>query len=280
MSLFLLQALTYGRILRRMRPRGLIFLIFIISTLPLTSGWSAEARPEIGWGEWSQAKSRFDSKQWQEAIAELLAHPRPLESSYHHNLGTTYLYSGEVAPAVAHLEKANRLRPHQPDIQNNLNLARQRLGEKMGQDRLDPASSGIEQLADQVPQEEVRANLAFFTLCLILVWIRNFSRSKKISSTFLHPASYLAMSAEALSLLIYLSSLWASHYPPAMILHSGVIRSGPGEHFQQLEQAECGVKVRILGPSSEGEGDHEIWNQVRYDHESIGWIQAKNLMPL
>ncbi len=260
------------------RALGLfLFVVFITVWVPHPAFATKGAD---SWAEWDEAKSHFDSGRWSEALAGLLAHARPNDSSYYYNLGTTYYQLGNTGLAVANLEKANRIRPHHSDIQANLSLARQSLSQKIGSERLDPASSWVEQLADQVSFDEVRATLGFFTLALIMIWIRNYARTQQIKTVFFHPAAYLGTLALSITLAVYGIRLWANSHPCAILLEKQTIRSGPGDHFQLLEEAELGSKLRILGPLSSQEGADENWNQVRYSSEGIGWVKSKSLLIL
>lgn len=239
------------------------------------------AEPSALWSDWQEAKSFYDSGRWSDAAAQLLAHPRPNDSSYFYNLGSTYLKIGNLGLALAYLEKANRLRPHHPDIQNNLGLARQAFSEKVGSDKLDPASSWIEQLADQVSFDEVRGTLGFSLLALVLIWIRNYSKTRRIKGALSHPAAYLGMAALGITLGLYGIRLWANYHPSGILLGHQTVRSGPGDHFEQLAELEVGSKVRILGPvSSQTDEPHEDWNQIRFSKEQIGWVRSKDLLVL
>ena len=230
--------------------------------------------------DWENANSSFNSENWTQALTELLASPSLNDSSYYYNLGTTYYHIGNFGLAVAFLEKANRIRPHHPDIQTNLRLARHSLSNKIGQGRLDPASLWFEHLADQISFDEVRATLGFLLLLLVLVWMRAYSKTHRIDKVFFHPAAYLGTAALGITFGMYLIRLWANSHPCAVLLETQAIRSGPGQHFQLLGEAEIGSKVRILGPVNQQHESTELWNQVRYSSDGIGWISSKSLIIL
>ncbi len=259
--------------------KTLSFLVFL-SLLAVSFQWSYASPNPDSWANWKDAKNHFDAGQLNEAITELLAHPNSLDSSYYYNLGTTYYRVGSLGLAVAHLEKANRLQPHQPDIQTNLNIARQALSDKLGSEKLDPASFWIEQLADQVSFEEARATLGFLCLALVLIWIRSYSKTRQLRTTLLQPASYWGLAALAITFGMYSIRLWANSHPCGVLLEKQTVRVGPGDHFQPLEEVEPGSKVRVLGPATPSEGLPDDWNQVRYSADGIGWVRAKSLLIL
>jgi tetratricopeptide (TPR) repeat protein len=260
--------------------RALSRLAFLfLLPLSFSSPTFATATPD-SWAEWQDARNHFSAGHWNEALSDLLAHPNLSDSSYYYNVGTTYYRLGNYGLAVANLEKANRIRPHHPDIQANLAIARQSLGQKIGYDLLDPASFWIEQLADQVEFDEVRATLGFLLLGLFLIWIRSYSKTHQINKVFFHPAAYLGTFAVGITFGVYLMRLWANTHPCAVLVEAQVIRSGPGEHFQQLKEVELGSKLRVLGPISTPEETQDLWNQVRYSTDGIGWVKSKSLLVL
>src|SRR5205807_615311 len=98
------------------------------------------------------------------------------DSAYFYNLGTASFRSGKIGAAVAYLEKANRLEPHDPATQHNLQIAREALGQAIGRSHLDPASTWSEEIADHVTLNEIRGTLGLVGTILVLVWLRAYGR--------------------------------------------------------------------------------------------------------
>src|SRR5688572_12586462 len=92
------------------------------------------------WSDWKEAKKLYEQQRYDDAIQELRAHSKE-DASYYYNLGTLYYWTKKPAPALAHLEKANYLLPHDPDIQYNLSRIREQVGQIIGTEQLDPAST-------------------------------------------------------------------------------------------------------------------------------------------
>jgi hypothetical protein len=184
------------------------------------------------------------------------------------------LKANQPGVALAYLSKADALKPHDPQIQNNLGLARSALGRLIGKERLDPASSGLEALADRISLQEVRGALGLLGLVVAILWLRAYLRTRSLRQTLLQPAGFIGLIGLGVTLCLYAVERVASAHPPAFVIERQVIRSGPGEQFIQVMQTEPGMKVRLLGQESGG------WSQIRYSRENIGWIKAASLLLL
>jgi hypothetical protein len=171
------------------------------------------------------------------------------------------------------LEKANKRHPHDPTIQKNLRLAQASLAQTLGKDRLDPASSFLESLADPLSLEEIRTAIGVICLILAILWLRAYSRSRSLRRTLLQPAGMLGLVGLSLMIAIYGIQRNADASPPAFLVERQTVRSGPGEHFLDLGTVEAGVKVRLTGSSAAPD-----WKQVRYSGESVGWVPGSSLL--
>jgi len=227
--------------------------------------------------EWNDAHLAYDSGKFDDALHSLQDHPRE-EPNYYYNLGTVHFKLGHPGLAVAYLEKANRMRAHDTDIQNNLATARNELGRVIGEARLDTSSTWVESLADRVPLDEVRGTLGLVAFVLTLVWTRKYWITRDIKKTLLQPAGILTLVALFITSALYFAQRSADSHPPAVALDSQTIRSGPGNTFIDLGHVEAGVKLRLLGPTAlEGT---ETWRQVRFSGDGIGWIPSSSLLLL
>ena len=208
---------------------------------------------------------------WQETLNQLQKKPEST-SGYFYNLGTVYYRVGQVGRAVAFLEKANHVHPHDSDIQYNLSVAQAALSKTIGPENLDPSSSWAEKIADRTTLDEVRATLGLLAVIVVLLWTRAYLATRKVRTAILQPAGILSLIGFILTTAIYGTQRWASGFPAAVCLDPLVIRSGPGESYLPLSRVESGVKLRIL-EASEG-----AWQQVRYSQDGIGWVKASELL--
>ena len=255
---------------------------FIILALTLfsTLNLSPHAAPAAQWSEWEAAREFFKNREYAKALAEFQEHPRDSDPYYHYNLGTTYYHLNQLGPALAHLEKANQLSPHQSDILFNLNQTRLLLEKQMSPGLLDPTSTWLDQITDRISLDEVRATLGLIALLITLIWIRSYLKTRSLKNTFFQPSGYIGFIALTLSLLVYSAQRWARSSPPAMVLKAQIVRSGPGDRFMELGNLREGVKIRRLSASAQEEGSQEEWRQIRFSEQAIGWVKSSALLTL
>lgn len=258
---------------------GSILLFTLISTNSAYGNASSQS-------DWDHLRSQYDAGRLNEALRTLQSRPGS-DPHYFYNLGTIYLRLERPGTATAYLEKANRLRPHDPDIRNNLRIAQNSLSRVIGQDRLDPASSWLEDTADSLSLNEIRGTLGLFALILSLSWLRSYLKTRNIFRTLRQPAGVLGLLGFLITGGLYVAHRLADSRPPAICLERQSIKSGPGEDYLDLGRVEEGMKVRLLGPSAQGfpaEGvttaAGDTWYQVRYSRDGIGWLRGSKILSL
>ena len=250
----------------------LFFFLFILTQPALTDS------PPLP--QWQNIRNLYDAGKYEEALRVLTENPLPT-ASYYYNLGNIHYRLGKYGQATAFYEKANRLHPHDPDIQHNLKLSRSTLSQVLGQETLSPSSSWLESMADNIPPDEVRGILGVVAFIVLLFWTRSYLKTKKFKATLLRPSGYLGLIAFFITVSLYAAQRVAQSNPPVICLEEQTVRSGPGDHFLALAKINQGVKLRFVGQSAQGSSDpSETWQQIRYAPDSIGWIRASSLLPL
>ena len=232
------------------------------------------------------AKQAYDAGRYQDALKTLQESPQE-DVSYFYDLGTVLSKLGQNGPAVAYLEKSNRLQPHDAAIQQNLKIARSSLSKLLGEEHLDPASSWEEDVSDRVSIEEVRGAFGLVGLVLALFWIRSYLKTRTLRKTLLQPAGLFGLAGLALTFGVYAAQRFSESHPAAVCLERQAVRTGPGDRYNELAQIEAGVKVRALGPAETAEtSDHkpgaqgELWRQIRFSQDGIGWVKASSVLLL
>jgi tetratricopeptide (TPR) repeat protein len=241
----------------------------LVLAVGILAAWGL-ANPTITLAEDGAAKALFDAGKYEDSIKELRANPNE-SPQYFYNLGTAYLKAGQSGVGLAYLAKANRLQPHDPDIQRNLKITQNSLSRLLGAERIDPASSPLEAMADRVSMGEIRGALGLLGLIVAALWLRAYLRSRNIKRTLLQPSGLIGLIGLGVTLGLYAAERLVEAYPPAYALEHVLVRSGPGSQFAQLGQLEAGVKVRQL--SAQGG-----WEQIRYSQDGIGWVPASSLL--
>lgn len=239
---------------------------FSLSIHGLASDWPTE---------WTDAKNLYDQGKYPEALdafrQSVAANPSLQNGPYFYNLGNLFYRLEKYGVALAHYEKAIKMLPHHSDVLHNLNLTKQKLGNLKD---LDPSSTFLEKIADRIPLEEVRGLLGLVVLFSVFICFKPYLKTRDLKRTFRSPTGKIALFGIFLVSSLYLVELSSSQYPPAVCTEPQTIRSGPGENFLDLGQAQPGVKFRVLGPKSES------WVQVRYGESSVGWLPFSSLLVL
>lgn len=285
MTLFLLQGPAGGEYFVSMLPTFMAGLIFFN-----TFAAFAESTSTINWQEIKKLSDQGDLVQ---AAALLQTHPELESADYCYNFGTLQYRLKHFGEALAYLEKANRLRPHDRDIQTNLKLAQTEVARLIGQDSLDPSSRWSDQVASWLTPEEVQALTSLLGMLTLLLWIRNYLRTRNLAKSVVNFPSWAALSTLGASAALWTLQLWVESTPPVIALSRQVIRSGPGEQYMELGHVEAGSKLRLLGSSpspdilaknsvetSAPQQQTDVWKQIRYSGNGVGWIRSSGLLIL
>jgi len=220
---------------------------------------------------------------YKEAIALLQQHPT-YDANYFFNLGILYGKDQQPGLAVAYLEKASHLRPHDPEILKNLKIAQPQLKQQLIATKaqvteLDGASNSLERFADRIQQDEIMGVIGLVMLIVSLLWIRAYLKTRNITKTFLKPSGWFGALAVVLSFAFYGVHRTGSSNPPAVLLMKQPLRSGPGMNYPEIIILDAGIKVRMVG-SSITLNETEGWQKIRYNSDLTAWIPLSSLLPL
>lgn len=205
------------------------------------------------------------------------------DANYFYNLGVLYGKLNQPGLATAYLEKANRVKPHDPEIVHNLNLARSLLKQQLAQQNseisVDGASNQFEQFADRIQGDEILGVIGLITVLVSLLWIRAYLKTRNITKTFLKPSGWFGVLALVLVFAFYGIYKAGNLNPPAMVILKQPLRSGPGLNYPEIMPIETGIKVRLVG-SAVTVNENELWQKVRYKTDQTAWIPLSSLLPL
>jgi len=236
--------------------------------------------------QWQDTQNFYNAQKYEDAL-NTLEHSQ-LDATYYYNLGTILARMERIGPSLAYLEKAKHLNPHDADIQANWALVQSKLVQTLGSDRLDPASSFLEQLGEFSQLPKVQTSLDLALLLFMAVWTGVYFIKRNLGNSLKNSLGFGSL----LGILFIGSFLsigkWSDFYPIAVCLEKEIVRSGPGNHFIELSQAEAGTKLRILGPqisaapggSASSSNELELWHQVRYSQNGVGWVKTSGLLLL
>lgn len=262
----------------------MILLLLLQLTALSTSADSNLANQLVASKDFESLQAAFNSGKYEDALQQLRAHPEDA-ATYYYDLGTVLLKLNRIGEATAYLEKANHLQPRDIAIQQNLQLAQNSLAKTVGAEHLDPASSWTENLADRLRLDEIRGAFGLVCFVIALFWIRSYLKTRKLRQTLMKPAGWLGIGALALTAALYGMERLSGMNPVVVCLEHASVRSGPGDSYVEVSQAEAGTKLRALGPTSETlstqtTAPHQLWRQVRYSQDGIGWVRASSVLLL
>jgi len=205
------------------------------------------------------------------------------DANYFYNVGVLYGKLKQPGLATAYLEKANRVKPHDPEILRNLELARQQFRQQLARQNseiaIDGASNQFEQFADRIQGDEIFGVIGLITVLVSLLWIRAYLKTRNLIKTFLKPSGWFGVLALILSFAFYGIYKAGNLNPPATVILKQTLRSGPGLNYPEILPIEPGIKVRLVG-SAVSVNDNELWQKVRYKSDQTAWIPLSSLLPL
>lgn len=216
------------------------------------------------------------------AIQALRQNPS-YDANYFFNLGILHGKLERPGLATAYLEKANRLRPHDPETIANLNLAKAQLENRLVQQSstltIDGASDSFERFSDRIKGDEILGVIGLITVLVSLLWIRAYLKTRNITKTLLKPSGWVGVLALILSFAVYGVYQIGALHPPAVVISEQPLRSGPGQNFPEISSIPPGIKVRLVG-STVTVNENELWQKIRYKTEHTAWIPLSSLLPL
>ena len=233
-------------------------------------------------GKMSDLSQLETAGKFKDAVDALKQNPT-YDATYFYNLGVLYGKMNQPGLATAYLEKANREKPHDPEILHNLKIARSSFEKQLLQEHLeigvDGASNQLEQFSDRIQADEMYGVIGLVTVIVSLLWIRAYLKTRNILKTFLKPSGWFGVLALVLVFAFYGIYKAGNYNPPAVIVMKGPLRGGPGLNFPEVLSLEPGIKVRIIG-SPATVNENELWQKVRYKTNQTAWIPLSSLLPL
>ena len=219
---------------------------------------------------------------FKDAIDALKQNPS-YDSTYFYNLGVLYGKMKQPGLAVAYLEKANREKPHDPEIISNLKIAKNALQSQLervhSELSIDSASNQLERFSDRIQNDEILGMIGLISVLVSLFWIRAYLKTRHITKTFLKPSGWFGVLALVLVFAVYGMVRAGNSNPPAIVILGEPLRSGPSLSFPEITLIEPGIKVRIIGSPATA-NENELWQKVRYKPNQTAWIHLSSLLPL
>ncbi len=239
--------------------------------LLLLPTWSPAMDPEAAF---QKANTDYREGRFTQAAEgyESLIREGHVSADVHFNLGNAYFKSGAIPRAILNYEKAERLRPGDPDIAFNLKMANLQTV-----DKIEPLPVVFYKkwwntfvhghTADSYAAWGI--GWAWFALLLAAVYL--FVRSVPVRKA----AFMTALAAVAASTVLFYFSYRRAHElgrtdEAILFATNAYIKSSPDDKSTNLFMLHAGTKVQILD-------ELEGWKRIRIANGSEGWIESETL---
>ena len=222
-----------------------------------------------------EANHRFERGEFAEAAQqyEALIGLGYRDAAVHYNLGNAYLEDGDLGRAILNYLRAEELSPRDPDIIDNLALARSRTVDQL-------ESEGDSLVASVADFGRFWGTTAEFGLAALLLWavfgvaaslliIRPAMRRRAI----LLGGAVVAVTAMLVPLVVLLSMLYSNPYDNTGVVTVRTVEvlSGPGPQYGEEFALHSGAQVRLVD-SRHG------WLQVALPGGELqGWLPAHTI---
>lgn len=257
---------------RGTRGRALFVLLSFLVALTSGKGYARDGETASDKSKWfAEARALYDAQEYAEAAAlyERLLEPGYRDFTLEYNLGNAYFKSGELGKSILHYERARKIRPTDPDLLHNLDLANLRQQDK----KIDPLPehffhrlwSGFTGMFSQTQWAGIAIAAAWSILLgLGLIWL---SRVMAIRRG--------GLALVLLSILLLGFSLAGGYGKKrrdkmeryAVIMDpSAVLKSAPNASSTDLYILREGFRLTITGESSG-------WFQVTLPDGNVCWVE-------
>jgi len=190
----------------------------------------------------------------------------------YYNLGNCYFRTNEIGKAILYYEKAEKLTPGEPDVQYNLQLANQKITDKVTSDAPIFIYSDWKKMEDKFTEKQW-ALICIGLLCLGLLL---FGIYLSASGMLIRQLSFWS---GCIIIIFSLFTLYLAHqqyellnsHDTAIVMASTVTVTGaPDEKATQLFVIHEGTKVSIV--KTEGE-----WTEVKLSNGNQGWLISSDI---
>ncbi|MFQ5429982.1 MAG: hypothetical protein ACE5E1_06695 [Phycisphaerae bacterium] len=192
----------------------------------------------------------------------------------YYNTANTQVHLGEIGRAIANYRRGLRLRPADPDLKRNLEVARRRCARP-----IPPTATGAVARTlffwhyDTSPAGRAAVAVAAYVVLWLLLLLRLFVRRARAALGWTAVGLGVVASATGFS-VSWDAGLIRQNLEGVIIADQAVLRKGNGEGYQpQLVQPlPEGVEFRVLESRADVEGDR--WLHVELPDGKDGWLRA------
>jgi tetratricopeptide (TPR) repeat protein len=221
----------------------------------------------------AEANRLYEAGQFAESVVvyQALVDAGVEDGTLYYNLGNAYFKVGDLGYAVLNYRRAQRLRPRDPDVAANLQLARAQT-----RDQLEVEDEGAligfvrSVLVEWTTLDEAAAiMLGLWTLLCALVVAAILWPCGRQGLRYGITVVAVLLALGLLSLGIRMLDMHGSS-PAVVVTQSVEVRSGPGVDYLTEFSLHAGTEVRVL----EQRGD---WVRIALPGDLQGWVPGESL---
>lgn len=213
----------------------------------------------------------YRAEEYNEAID---AYRQILEAGYenaalYYNFGNAYFKTNQVGRAILNYERAARLAPHDDEIQQNLEIARQATIDEFAEiPKPIMRAAYLSVLRAFQPDTWAIIALSGFGILLIGAFIYFFTSIQRRG--FVVASVGIVVGVLSLFLAYGHQNYLEENTPAIVMATSSYVKSGPGERAEDVFILHEGTKVVIIE-------DYEEWKKVKLPDGKVGWIQSEDV---
>lgn len=194
--------------------------------------------------QFQRANRLYEASQFQEAVVLYDSALKFLAAAeIYYNRGNAHFKSGELGYALADYLRAAALKPHDPDIKNNIAFVRNFRPDKNPNPE-SPLSTVVRTIFTPFPFLTTRllAGVMFFLLALSFAFFLATGRSG-----FGYGAIGLAVVFLYFGVATVVGRGIVNPAKAVVVVPEAILRSGPGEEYKDIAAVHDGLEVKILG---------------------------------
>ncbi|MBL0342591.1 MAG: tetratricopeptide repeat protein [Bacteroidetes bacterium] len=245
------------------------FLMLFLAVLMTTASYSA-TELEL----FNQANKYYMDQSYEKAAEtyEKLIASKKVSAEVYYNLGNSYYKAGNIASAILNLERAQRLKPSDPDIQYNLRMANLNTI-----DKIEPVPQVFYERwwVNYVNEGSVSSRailvVIFLWMALGLAAIYLFSGRVFIRKVMFFSTLLVLTVAFFTWFLVYQQKKHLNDHRAAIIFTESVyVKSSPDDKSSNLFMLHSGTRIEVLD-------ELKGWKKIRIANGSEGWVVANSI---
>lgn len=238
------------------------FLLFVSLAFAQESVTIENANELYSQGEYIQAAHMYEQIIQEQGVSPEL----------YYNLGNAYYKANEIGHSILNYERALRLSPNFEDAKFNLQLAQEKVVDKIKEEDTFFIKRWILDIGEALTSNQwLFLSCTLFVVSLIGFLFFVFGSSKKLRKTsFAISIALLIISVISLTYSIHRKKQFTNHKQAIVMTGTITVTSSPDKSGTELFELHEGTKVTIKSQLGE-------WNEIVIGDGRRGWIQKQQI---